>query len=153
MKLLIKILSSVFFIGYSPFAPGTLASLAAFFAYVLFIRGNLAGHLISVFLLTVLGFWLSGEAEKLFNKKDARQIVIDDFTGMLVGLLFLPYSLKAALVGLVFFRIMDVLKPYPILKIERLPRGWGVMGDDLLAGLYANIALQLLIRLTRLNFS
>ena len=105
----------MFYIGYSPFLPGTLASLAGFLAYVFFIRGNAVGHLGTVIFCTVIGFALSDKAEKLFQRKDARQIVIDDFNGMLIGMLFLPYNLKLAVIGFIVFRVMDGLKPYPYL--------------------------------------
>ena len=149
---LIKILTSVFYIGYSKFVPGTLASLAGFLAYVFFIKGNAALHLGLTILVTIIGFGLSARAEAIFNKKDARQIVIDDFYGMWVSLLFLPYSFKLSLAGFILFRIMDGLKPYPIYKVERLKGGLGVMGDDLLAGIFVNITLQILLRMISLNF-
>src|SRR3989338_921665 len=143
-NLLIKLLSSVFYLGYSKFLPGTLASLAAFFTYIFFIRGNTAAHLASVLIITNLGFLITAKAEELFKSKDAREIVIDDFNGMLAGLLFLPYSLSFGLLGFILFRIMDGLKPYPICKIDKLKGGMGVMGDDLMAGLFVNIILRLL---------
>lgn len=144
-------LSSIFFIGYSRFVPGTLASLAAFLIYIFFIQANTAMHLIFVLIAAILGLWLCDKAEKLFKKKDARQIVIDDFNGMLAALLFLPYNPKLSLAGFIFFRIMDGLKPYPIAKIEKLNRGWGVMGDDLIAGFYTNLTLRLILSLRLLS--
>ena len=149
---LIKILTSVFYIGYSKFVPGTLASLAGFLAYVFFIKGNAALHLGLTILVTIIGFGLSARAEEIFNKKDARQIVIDDFYGMWVSVLFLPYSFKLAVAGFILFRIMDGLKPYPIYKVEKINGSLGVMGDDLLAGIFVNITLQALLRLISLNF-
>lgn len=149
---LIKTLTSVFYIGYSKFVPGTLASLAGFLVYVFFIKGNAALHLGLTILVTIIGFGLSARAEAIFNKKDARQIVIDDFYGMWVSLLFLPYSFKLSLAGFILFRIMDGLKPYPIYKVEKIKGSLGVMGDDLLAGIFVNITLQVLLRLISLNF-
>ena len=148
LSALIKMLSSVFFIGYSRFFPGTLASLAAFLIYIFLIRGNYALHLICVLTAVILGSWISGKAEKLFKRKDAPQIVIDDFSGMLAALLFLPYGLRIGWLGFIVFRLFDVFKPYPISKIEKLSGSWGVMGDDLLAALYTNITLQLFLKLT-----
>lgn len=143
-KLIIKMLSSLFCIGYSPYLPGTLSSLAAFLFYVFFIRGNFIAHFICVFAATVIGLFLSNRAEKIFGRNDARQIVIDDFNGMLIGLLFLPYNVYLAVIGFIVFRIMDGLKPYPIYKVERLHGSLGVMGDDIVAGIYTNIILQFL---------
>ena len=150
---LIKLISSVFYIGYSPFLPGTLASLAGFLAYVFFIRGNTVGHLGTVIICTVIGFVLSDKAEKIFKRKDARQIVIDDFNGMLIGMLFLPYNLKLAVIGFIVFRVMDGLKPYPIYKIDKWKGALGIMGDDILAGVYTNIILQIFWRLSSPSFS
>ena len=150
---LIRLISSMFYIGYSPFLPGTLASLAGFLAYVFFVRGNMIFHLVLVVLCTVIGFALSDKAEKLFKRKDARQIVIDDFNGMLIGLLFLPYNLNLAVIGFIVFRGMDGLKPYPIYKIDKWKGALGIMGDDILAGVYTNIILQIFWRLASPNFS
>lgn len=150
---LIKLISSVFYIGYSPSLPGTLASLAGFLAYVFLIRSNAAGHLGTVIFCTVVGFALSDKAEKIFKRKDARQIVIDDFNGMLIGMLFLPYNLKLAAAGFILFRVMDGLKPYPIYKIDKWKGALGIMGDDILAGVYTNIILQIFWRLYSASFS
>ncbi len=150
---LIRMISSMFYIGYSPCLPGTLASLAGFLAYVFFIRGNMAGHLITVVFCTVIGFVLSDKAENIFKRKDARQIVIDDFNGMLIGMLFLPYNLNLAVIGFILFRVMDGLKPYPIYKIDKWKGALGIMGDDILAGVYTNIILQIFWRLASANFS
>lgn len=149
---LIKIISSVFGIGYSPFLPGTLASLVAFLVYVFFIRGNFVAHFACVLSATAIGLFFSSSAEKLFGRNDARQIVLDDFNGMLLGLLFLPYNINLAVIGFIVFRIMDGLKPYPIYKIEKLHGSLGVMGDDIIAGLYTNIVLQFLKTLSQLTF-
>ena len=140
----IIVVSSVFYIGWGPFLAGTMASLAAFLVDILIIKANVILHLGIVGCITFIGFLVSGRAEKVFGQKDAREIVIDDFNGVLVGLLFLPYSLKISILGFIIFRIMDGLKPYPIYKMEKLKGSWGVMGDDLVAGVYTNIVLQLL---------
>jgi phosphatidylglycerophosphatase A len=140
----VKLLSSIFYLGYSPVFPGTLASLAAFILYIFYLRFNPAAYLIFTLLIIVFGSWLSGAAEKIFAKKDARQIVIDDFCGMLVSLLFLPYSVWIAIAGFIIFRFMDTRKPYPISKIEKFPGGLGIICDDLIAGIYTNFVLQIL---------
>lgn len=142
-----------FGIGYSPMLSGTMASIAGLAIYLLFLRQNSVLHLVLVLILTVVGFALCGKAEKLIGKKDARQIVIDDLNGMLLGLLFLPFNLYLALAGFAVFRVMDGLKPYPIYKIEKCHGSLGIMGDDLLAGLFTNIVLQILVRFSCFNFS
>ena len=146
-EFLIKFLSTVFGLGFSPVVPGTMASLAGLLIYLVFIRGNQERLFIIVGVITAIGFFICGKAEKLFNQKDARPIIIDDFAGMLISLLFLPYSLTTGILAFLLFRVMDGLKPYPIYKIEHYPGGLGIMLDDILAGVYVNITLQLL-RLT-----
>lgn len=149
----IKLSSSLFYLGYSPFLPGTLASLAGLLVYMLFLKASPGMHLSIVLIMTCFGFWLSGEAEKILGKKDAREIIIDDFNGMLIGLLFLPYKPMLALAAFIIFRVMDGLKPYPINKIDKLPGSLGIMGDDILAGIYTNITLQLWIRFSSCSLS
>lgn len=149
----IKIVSSVFLLGYSPFFPGTLASLAAFLTYILFLRFHSTTYLVFVLVITAAGLWLSDKAEKLFEKKDARQIVIDDFNGMLIGLLCLPFNnLTPGLIGFVIFRLIDTCKPYPIRRVEKLKGGLGVMGDDVIAGIYTNLILQFFLRISTFKF-
>ncbi len=148
----IKLLSSLFCLGYAPVFPGTLASLAALILYIFGLSFNPAAHIIFTFMAVICGFWLSDEAEKLFAKKDARQIIIDDFCGMLISFLFLPYSVWLGVTGFIIFRLMDTYKPYPISKIEKLPGGLGIMCDDIIAGVYANIILQFLYRIFSSHF-
>ena len=144
----LKISSSVFFIGYSPLFPGTLASLAAVFLYITLLRFYPAAHLISVLAITAGGLWISDREEKALGKKDASRIVIDDFNGMLISLLFLPHRPSLWLIGFAAFRLVDITKPYPIRKIEKLKGGLGIMLDDVIAGAYANIIIQLFLRIS-----
>lgn len=145
---ILKISGSVFFIGYSPFFPGTLASLAAAFLYISLLRFHPAAHLISVLIITVLGLWISDRAEKILGKKDARQIVIDDFNGMLIALLCLPSRPVFCLIAFAVFRLIDITKPYPIRKIEKLKGGLGIMADDVIAGIYSNIIIRLFLKIS-----
>ena len=74
-------------------------------------------------------------------------IVIDEIAGLLVTLFFIPWNAETVITGFVIFRIMDITKPFPIRKVEsKLKAGWGVVGDDLLAGIYANVVLRLIMR-------
>jgi phosphatidylglycerophosphatase A len=83
-------------------------------------------------------------AESMWGK-DSNKIVIDEVAGMMITLLFIPVQFKFVLAGLVLFRFFDIAKPLFIKKMELLPEGWGVMADDVLAGLYANILLQIIV--------
>ena len=91
---------------------------------------------------TALGIWIAGEAERLFETRDASPIVIDEIVGMLLTYYTIPAALIPLGVGLLCFRFFDILKPLP--QLERLPGGWGIMLDDLLAGLLAQGCLRLM---------
>ena len=146
MNKLIKSLATVFGIGYIRFAQGTFASLAGLLLYLL-IYTNTTIYYGATALILAVGFLVSGKAEALFKKKDARQIVIDDFAGVFIAYLFIPMRLQYIIIGFFVYRVMDALKLYPINRLERLPRGWGIMMDDIAAGIYANIVLQVLIKI------
>ena len=143
---LIRILSTVFGVGYSPLVPGTCGSLAGLLLYLL-IRNNLFLYLGITVLSMIVGFAVAGKAEELFKTKDPREVVIDELSGMLIVYLLVPYSLSNLVIGFIIFRLMDFLKLYPIQKLERLSRGWGIMLDDIAAAVYTNIILQILIHI------
>ncbi len=92
----------------------------------------------------MVGIKSANEVEVLWGKDHGR-VVIDEVAGMCITLLFVPVTIKFVLIGLVLFRFFDILKPLGIRQLEKLPGGWGVMADDVLAGIYANIVLQILI--------
>jgi len=146
MKFIIKIISSFFFIGYLPLIPGTFGSLAGIGIYML-VKGNLLVYLAATLSVTILGFIVSGPAEEIFHKKDCRYIVIDEVSGMLLSLLFIPYDFRFLIMGFFLFRLMDTLKPFPACRIQKLKGSAGVMLDDVIAAIYTNIMLQALSRL------
>jgi phosphatidylglycerophosphatase A len=145
-KIIIKALSTFFYIGYLPFIPGTFGSIAGVFLFY-FLRDNIQVYMLSVIFLIVLGFSIAGRAERLFNRKDASCIVIDEVSGMLLSLIFIPYDIKLIIIGFFLFRLLDTLKPYPAGALEELKGSIGIMGDDIVAGLYTNIILQAVLRL------
>lgn len=149
---LVKIVSTFFYIGYLPFMPGTFASIFAL-AVFYFIRGNAFINLALALAVISLGFLSSGKAEKIFKSKDPSCVVIDEAAGMFLALLFLPPKLSIMILALVLFRILDILKPYPIKKIQNLRGSSGIMGDDLLAGLCVNLVLQLALKVASLRIS
>jgi phosphatidylglycerophosphatase A len=148
----VKTLSTFFYLGYLPLVPGTFASLAGVFIFFL-INGSTPLHIILILFLTILGFVVSSKAERIFNKKDAKYIVIDEVSGMLLALLFMPVNFKVVIIGFFLFRILDTFKPYPADRIQELKGSLGVMGDDIVAGLYTNIILQVVVRLTSFKIS
>jgi len=133
------------FVGYLPLIPGTFGSLAGVALFYLFKADILYCGLALAFLL-VLGFLASPKIERLLNKKDPGCIVIDEVCGMLIALSFMPLDIKIVVLGFMFFRILDMLKPYPAGLVQEIRGGAGVMGDDIVAGVYTNIILQLLLR-------
>lgn len=147
---LIKLVATFFYTGYLPLVPGTFGSLAGIFLYAGIIRRQ---PFLFTFIAVVVGFLVSGPAEKILGKKDSRHIVIDEVAGMLVALVFLPYDLKVISVAFIIFRILDAIKPYPAYRLERLKGSLGIMSDDLVAGLYTNIILQIALRLVSFKAS
>lgn len=145
------VLASLFGIGFIPFAPGTFGSLAAFGIYLLLPGSCYAGAGLYIFpfvilLPALLSVKLCHKAETVLGE-DAGSIVLDEFWGYFVATLFLPHSWLIGIYAFVLFRVFDIAKPFPIYRSQRLKRGWGVIIDDLLAGLYANIIIQILIRI------
>lgn len=132
--------------------PGTFASMAAIAVFYCVKDSSLA-HIALILLLIIAGFLISGRAEKLFGRKDARPIVIDEVTGMLLSLLFIPCEVRLVIIAFILFRILDTLKPYPADRIENLSGSSGIMGDDIVCGIYTNIILQFVLRLASFRAS
>jgi phosphatidylglycerophosphatase A len=131
-------------VGYVPKAQGTFGSLWAPLICLLVPES----HLILVWLflpaLFLVGVWASTRAE-LYWGHDPGRVVVDEVLGALVAVAFVPVSAVAVAAGFFLFRAFDIFKPPPIRYFEKLPRGWGVMADDLVAGIFANLVLRLLI--------
>lgn len=128
--------------GYLPFAPGTFGTLAGLVVMVI-LRPALPLHIaLSVFSI-IIGVISSTHAERLFNKKDPSYVVIDEFAGYIVSLLFLPLSWGYIIAAFFLFRIFDIIKPPPLRKLEySLKGGFGIMADDIGAAVYTNLLLQ-----------
>jgi len=133
--------------GYSPVASGTAGAavgLALWFALAALAPFSYLGACAAV---SAIGVWAAGRAEQIFGGHDDGRITIDEVAGMLVSLAWLPARPEVAGVGFLLFRIFDIWKPFPARAAERLPGGFGVMADDLVAGVYANLGGQLIWRL------
>ncbi len=133
--------------GYAPVAPGTAGAAlgVALWAGLLWGLGlSTVGLLVAIALLSAVGIWAAGRAEAILGTKDDRRITVDEIAGMLVALAFLPPRIEVAAAGFLLFRLFDIWKPPPVRAAERLGGGLGVMADDLLAGVYANLGGQLL---------
>ncbi len=143
----VKTTSTFFYSGYAPFIPGTIGSILGLFLFYLLKDDSLVYGFFT-FLILILGFLVSGEAERIFKQKDSRYIVIDEVGGMLLSLAFIPSDIKWVIAGFIIFRILDALKPYPAARLQELKGSLGVMSDDIVAALYTNIILQIVLRFT-----
>ena len=142
MKGLVRVLASGLGTGFSPLAPGTAGSLLAAVLFWLIAIRSWWLYLSVLVVGMSLGVYVSGQAETLWGH-DAGRIVIDEVVGMWVTMAFLPRTFLLLACGFFLFRGLDIWKPFPIRRSQRLPGGWGVMTDDLIAGVYANLILQL----------
>lgn len=140
-----KLVTTFFYTGYSPLAPGTVGSLGGLVIYFL-VRNNTSLYVFTTIFIFAMGILFSGQAEKIYGKKDAPAIVIDEVCGMLLSLLFVPFGVYSVVLGFFLFRLFDIFKPFPARSVERVPGSFGVMFDDVIAGLYTNIVLQIIFR-------
>ncbi len=139
-------LATAAYCGYFPIAPGTIGSAAGLVVYLLVWWTR--SPIVEIALIAVtfgVGTWAATHAERHFGVTDPGQVVIDEVLGMLVTLAFIPVGWSAALAGFFLFRVYDVIKPYPANRLEKLHGGFGIMADDAMAGVYANITLRLVI--------
>ena len=144
MRALWLFIATAAFSGYAPFAPGTVGSAVGLLVWwATRPAGGAWVDLAVIAVLTVLGARAGTEAERHFAREDPGHVVIDEVVGMLVTIALLPVSWTGALVGFVLFRAFDVVKPWPASRFERLPGGVGIMADDIMAGVYAHLALRL----------
>ncbi len=137
-------LATLFGVGYISLAPGSWGSLLTFILVWFFLPENfylLGGVALIVFFISI---WSADGAERVFGK-DNRKIVIDECSGMLVSFLFLPKRFFLYILAYVIFRILDVAKPPPIRRLEGIKGGLGITLDDIVAGIYTNLILQVLI--------
>lgn len=146
MRRHIKFITSFFYIGHSPFMPGTLGSLGGLAVYFVVKDSHLL-HGFAILFLFMLGVIFSAEAERIYKRKDAKMIVIDEACGMLLALFFIPYRGWVVILGFLLFRFFDIVKPPPAKRMERLTGAFGIMFDDIIAAIYTNLILQGIVRI------
>jgi len=140
-----RLIATGFGIGYLPIAPGTWASLASLpLAWLIALNYGQMGLAIAALIALLGGIWASNTTEKLTGEKDPSSIVIDEVAGQWITLIAVAPDLMLYGAGFVLFRIFDIFKPWPVSWAEGLPGGFGVMMDDVLAGIYAGIGVYLL---------
>lgn len=142
---LIQCLASGFFSGYLPKAPGTFGTLAAIPPFLLLSAfTSLWTYTAVVLAFVILACFVAAQAERVWNEKDCPKIVIDEWAGFLVTMLGVPPALVTVAAGFLIFRILDIVKPFPVRILERsIPGGAGVVLDDVAAGVYGCILMHL----------
>ena len=145
MKIFSKYFSTIFGIGHIPIAPGTFGSIFAILIWCIFINMLSISYFIILFLLILsISFYITGIYLEKFKKKDPSEVIIDEFLGQSIPLLFV-FNLNAfeVLVAFVSFRFFDIYKIYPINRAEEIEGSYGVILDDIIAGIYALIVLMI----------
>ncbi len=141
---LIKFLATGFGSGLSPFAPGTAGTLVGVLICALCLPMPWILRLLFVLVLLALSIYVSGQAEKIYQKKDDQRIVIDEMIGLQITMLPVAINVLNLCAAFVLFRIFDIWKPFPVKNLQGLPGGWGVVIDDVAAGIYAGAIMWLL---------
>ncbi len=144
-------LATWFGCGRSPVAPGTVGTLGAVPLYLLASRGGHVGVGLAAVAVTIVGVWASGVVAKDAGHADPSFVVIDEVAGLLVTMLPVSPSWRSLAVGCAVFRLLDILKPGPVQRFEALPGGWGIMMDDVAAGVAGACVLGGLVALGALS--
>jgi phosphatidylglycerophosphatase A len=147
MNKISRFLATGFYSGYSPIAPGTAGSAVAWVIFILIPGLRDVPLLLTSIVVFFIGVKVATDVEKT-DGHDASVIVIDEVVGMWISLLFLPASISWAgwVAAFFIFRLFDIIKPFPAGRSQKLPAGWGIMVDDMFAGIYTNLAVQLIFR-------
>jgi len=135
-------------VGYVPIAPGTFGSAVGLLVWWL-LGPSAVVQSVAIVAIFAAGVWSGGVCERDCCRTDPRHVVIDEVAGMLITLLLAPVAWAGAFGAFLLFRIADVIKPYPANRLEALHGGLGIMADDAMAGVYANIALRAILFLLR----
>ena len=151
MRPLIIFFASGAYTGYAPIAPGTagaaLGLVLGYFVFAPLWQHSPLGFLMLFVAMLAAACALAGAAEKIFSEHDSSRIVLDEVLGMLATMFLNPLGWAWLATGFVLFRIFDIIKPWPASRLDRLNGGAGVMLDDVAAGIYANLAVQILRRI------
>ncbi|MBT4099766.1 MAG: phosphatidylglycerophosphatase A [Gemmatimonadetes bacterium] len=139
-----KFLATVGYSGLAPIAPGTAGSAVTAVAYYLLCDSmSTVGWIGLLAVVSVISIPMAGAEAAARGRKDPGPVVIDEALGFLVTMAFLPHSLPMTIAGFLLFRVLDIIKPQPARWLERLPGGWGIVLDDVAAGIWGNVLLRL----------
>ncbi len=144
MSFIARLLATGFYTGYAPKAPGTAGSLFGLFLYWAIPGSKSVYSLVGIVLLFLAGVWAANRVEKETKVHDNQIIVIDEIVGMLITVALFEKTLIWLVVGFLLFRFFDIIKPFPAKSSEKIPHGWGVMMDDVVAGIYSALSLRLI---------
>jgi phosphatidylglycerophosphatase A len=139
-------IATVFKAGYIPIAPGTVGSIIGLLVFWLI--KDYASFTIEMFVAATLffaGVWASTIVEQVLERHDPGVVIVDEVVGMLVALMLLPPTITVTFLAFLLFRVFDIIKPYPARRCEQLSRGWGIMMDDVVAGLYVNVLIHIIL--------
>lgn len=128
--------------GLVPLAPGTAGSLAAIPVFLLLRRGGPVLVIVAAAVLSLVGVWAAGHVVRATKQRDPQVVVVDEVAGMLITLLPSTHGWPSIALGFVLFRMFDQFKPWPARRLESLPGGWGVVMDDVAAGVWGALALH-----------
>jgi phosphatidylglycerophosphatase A len=135
-------------VGFLPVAPGTWGSAVGLLILLpLRWHGSEMAEAVTMLALLAVGIWSAGVTGREMGDEDPGPVVIDEVVGMLITLLWIPVNVTGAVLGFLLFRVFDIIKPFPARQCERLPGGWGVMLDDVMAGIYGQIAMRIAVAL------
>jgi len=146
LRLGVRWVTTFFGVGFMPLVPGTWGSIAGICVFVILPGAGFWRPAVCAGI-TLIGLILAGSAEGVFGKKDPQYVVIDEVAGMMLSLLWLPvYNMKVLFLAFLLFRALDTVKPFPCRWIQDRHGAAGIMGDDIAAGVYANLILQIVLR-------
>jgi len=144
MNSFILLLATGFGVGFSPLVPGTMGTLVAIPLYLILSSIPSPVYEWTVITFFFLASWISDRAQTYWGKKDDQRIVIDEIMGFFIAMMWMPRKATFMIIGFFIFRFFDILKPPPIRRLEKVGGGYGVVLDDVMAGVYANIVLQVI---------
>ncbi len=143
MKRLVLVIATAGGAGYFPVAPGTVGSAVGVAIFLLTCSWPVAAQAALILVIAAVGSWAGTVATSHFGRKDPGHVVIDEVAGQLLTLLAIGPTWPGIILGFFVFRALDIVKPWPARDFERFPGGYGIMADDLMAGVYGNVVLRL----------
>lgn len=143
MKGIVIFIAQAAYTGRFPIAPGTAGTLVGVLLFLAMNRFSPLAYVCAWLLIFIIGLWAAGRAEVVLGRKDHPSIVIDEVAGYLLGMFMLPTGWTYVIAGFALFRVFDVIKPFPLRRIQDFQGGIGIMLDDIGAGIYTNLTLRI----------